>query len=548
MNGLSWRRYLLVGALATVPILVIPQSWWYTVWYDLIGLSAVAAILLGVRAHRPGRRLTWWLLAAGQLLFVVGDLLFDLHERVWETDAFPSAADGFYLAGYVPLATGLVLLIRARTPGRDRASLIDATIIATGLGLLSWVFLMKPAATDSTLTVLGRVISIAYPAADVLLLALVARLLVGAGVRNTAFQLLGGSLLVMLAGDVGFAVLAQADAFTPNTAINLTWLLAYVLFGAAALHPSMAELSKPALERPRRLTRRRLSLLTGVSLVAPVLLLGQAWGRSGIDAAAIGVGSIALFMLVVARMAGLIRQVEQQAAQLETLAQHDPLTGAANRRAWDHALPVEMDRARRAGTPLAVALLDLDRFKGFNDQYGHQAGDQLLRTATEAWRSLLRSSDLLARYGGEEFAVLMPSRPSGRPSRSSIGSGWSPRWPRRSRPGWRCGTAPRPPISSSPAPTRRCTGPSRPAATRCWPPSQLRSAGRSSRMPPRWRAWLRPTDPPGNRRRPPDQLRECRGGCAAPPRPCPGRPRRAGTVRSCSRTAATTPDRGHRRP
>jgi hypothetical protein len=130
----------------------------------------------------------------------------------------------------VPLATGLVLLIRARTPGRDRASLIDATI-ATGLGLLSWVFLMKPAATDSTLTVLGRVISIAYPAADVLLLALVARLLVGAGVRNTAFQLLGGSLLVMLAGDVGFAVLAQADAFTPNNAINLTWLLAYVLFG-----------------------------------------------------------------------------------------------------------------------------------------------------------------------------------------------------------------------------------------------------------------------------------------------------------------------------
>jgi predicted signal transduction protein with EAL and GGDEF domain len=203
----------------------------------------------------------------------------------------------------------------------------------------------------------------------------------------------------MLAGDVGFAVLAQADAFTPNNAINLTWLLAYVLFGTAALHPSMAELSQPALERPRRLTRRRLSLLTGVSLVAPVLLLGQAWGRSGIDAAAIGVGSIALFLLVVARMAGLIRQVEQQAAQLETLAQHDPLTGAANRRAWDHALPVEMDRARRAGTPLAVALLDLDHFKRFNDQYGHQAGDQLLRTATEAWRSLLRSSDLLARYG-----------------------------------------------------------------------------------------------------------------------------------------------------
>ena len=409
MQTRGWQWYLVVGTLATAPIVVIPDSWWYTAWYDLVGLSAVAAILVGVRRNRPRSRVTWWLLAVGQLLFVVGDLLFDLHERVWQTDAFPSAADGFYLAGYVPLAIGLLLLIRARTPGSDRASLIDAAIIATGLGLLSWVFLMKPAAADSTLTVVGRVISIAYPAADVLLLALLARLLVGAGVHNTAFRLLAGSLVVMLAGDVGFAVLAQADAFTPNNVINITWLLAYVLFGAAALHPSMVALSQRAVEQQRRFTRRRLSLLTGVSLVAPILLLAQAWRRSGIDAAAIGVGSIALFLLVVTRMAGLIRQVEQQATQLETLAQHDPLTGAANRRAWDRTLPVEMDRARRAGTPLAVALLDLDHFKSFNDQYGHQAGDQLLKSATAIWQSLLRPSDLLARYGGEEFAVLLPT-------------------------------------------------------------------------------------------------------------------------------------------
>jgi diguanylate cyclase (GGDEF)-like protein len=68
-----------------------------------------------------------------------------------------------------------------------------------------------------------------------------------------------------------------------------------------------------------------------------------------------------------------------------------------------------MDRAHRAGTPLAVALLDLDHFKRLNDQYGHQAGDQLLKSATAAWQSLLRSSDLLARYGGEEFAVMLPT-------------------------------------------------------------------------------------------------------------------------------------------
>jgi hypothetical protein len=146
-----------------------PRLWWYTACYDGLGLSAVAAVLIGAHRNRTHARLTWYLLAAGQLLFVVGDLLFDLHERVWQTTTLPSTADGLYLSGYVPLAIGLVLLIRARSPGKDRASLIDATIVATGLGLLSWTFLMKPAASDSALPMLGRIIAVAYPAADMLL-------------------------------------------------------------------------------------------------------------------------------------------------------------------------------------------------------------------------------------------------------------------------------------------------------------------------------------------------------------------------------------------
>jgi hypothetical protein len=79
------------------------------------------------------------------------------------------------LVSRLPGSTNVVL-VRARSPGGDVASVIDATVIATGLGLLSWVFLVKPAATDGSLTILGRVASIAYPTADVLLLALLARL------------------------------------------------------------------------------------------------------------------------------------------------------------------------------------------------------------------------------------------------------------------------------------------------------------------------------------------------------------------------------------
>ena len=94
--------------------------------------------------------------------------------------------------------------------------------------------------------------------------------------------------------------------------------------------------------------------------------------------------------------------------RLELMAHTDDLTGLINRRAWDLDVVREVARARRENTPLAVAMLDLDRFKAYNDEFGHQAGDRVLREAASAWRSVLRESDLLARYGGEEFAVAFP--------------------------------------------------------------------------------------------------------------------------------------------
>ncbi|HWI71974.1 MAG TPA: diguanylate cyclase, partial [Baekduia sp.] len=94
--------------------------------------------------------------------------------------------------------------------------------------------------------------------------------------------------------------------------------------------------------------------------------------------------------------------------QLRDLARTDPLTGLANRRLWDERLAIELARAARYERSLCVAAIDLDRFKPYNDTYGHQAGDALLREATAAWRGVLRGTDLLSRMGGDEFALLLP--------------------------------------------------------------------------------------------------------------------------------------------
>jgi diguanylate cyclase (GGDEF)-like protein len=99
---------------------------------------------------------------------------------------------------------------------------------------------------------------------------------------------------------------------------------------------------------------------------------------------------------------------EQLARQLEAAAQTDELTGLPNRRTWEQALKREVANARRFGRPLAVAVLDLDGFKRFNDEHGHQAGDVLLREAAAAWSDDVRDIDTLARWGGDEFGLLVP--------------------------------------------------------------------------------------------------------------------------------------------
>ncbi|MDX6643923.1 MAG: hypothetical protein QOD76_1885, partial [Solirubrobacteraceae bacterium] len=98
-------------------------------------------------------------------------------------------------------------------------------------------------------------------------------------------------------------------------------------------------------------------------------------------------------------------------ARLEAVARTDDLTGLANRRAWEEELPRELARAKRDDRPLCVAMVDLDRFKEFNDEHGHQAGDRLLKQLASVWREELRPTDVLARYGGEEFVLLLPNCP-----------------------------------------------------------------------------------------------------------------------------------------
>jgi diguanylate cyclase (GGDEF)-like protein len=381
--------------------------------YTAYTLVCNVVMFIAIRINRPPRAVLWYLLLAGQTLWSLGDGLYAIYENILDIEPYPSPADGLYLLGYPVLAAALVILIRSRTRTPDRSGLIDASVVATGLTLLAWTYIIRPLTEDMTMTLAERTISLAYPAGDVLLLAIAVRLFTTKGVRTISYWLLSAGLALVLVADTAYSgVFTVGGEVARSSLMDAIWLLSYLAITAAALHPSSITLSQARKGRAPRFTTARLALLAAASLLAPVVLIGQGLtDPTNIDWLAIGGGAMILFLLVVARMSGLVKQIQEQAGQLDALAHRDALTGIPNRRAWDLELSREMARARRTGSPIAVAILDLDHFKIFNDRHGHQAGDRLLCDAVAAWQSRMRAGDLLARYGGEEFGAIITGVP-----------------------------------------------------------------------------------------------------------------------------------------
>ena len=306
---------LLVGAYVVMPgRLVVLRE---VVLYPLIELLAAGAIVLGTRLYRPAGPAAWLLIAAGIVMFAVGDVVWGVYEAA-DRDPFPSVADVFYLGGYPLLGAGLVVAIRRRSA--DIRGLIDAGIVGVIAGLVWWMYFAYPARDDADLSTSETLITAAYPLADVALVTLALRLAFGSGWAALSLRLLVGGLLLMVVADVAYA----SDVFarvSDSRFTDLALLASIVLIGLAGLHPSMPALTeRPATRRsPSRL---RVVVLAAAGAVPAALLAFQALRDEPLHLVAVVIAMVLLSALVLARLVELTNTAARAAAREAALSRY----------------------------------------------------------------------------------------------------------------------------------------------------------------------------------------------------------------------------------
>ena len=406
-----WLIYLAAGGVAMIAYAFVPVGIPTGIIYELVGLSSVGAVLLGIHLHQPERRLPWQLMAAGLALWAIADGIGNWLSNVRGIDAFPTVADPIYLLGYGVVAASIVTLIGRH--GRDTAGTLDSLILTTSLAVLSWVLLARPTIATYQDSPAAAAVAVSYPIADIVLAGLLIRLVTTTGGRTRSYRLLVLALVLLIAADTASSAL-QLLTFADSQPLDYLWMASYLVWGAAALDRSMVSLSAPVELTRTRFSRRRLAALTIAVLIAPVTLGVQTALGLSPTVWAVVIFSIVAFLLVMARMSLSIEQIqaanaERTAAQAELTHQaaHDPLTGLANRAHAMRLVAGSLHRAQRSGAVIGLLFVDLDGFKQVNDTLGHQAGDEVLRAVADRMRASVRAGDVVARLGGDEFLVLL---------------------------------------------------------------------------------------------------------------------------------------------
>lgn len=389
-------------------------------------LPFLTVALLGrAWSHAQGpQRQSWMLLTLSLSGLVLGDTIWSAYQ--FSVDAggptLDSIAGAVYALAYIPLVALVVVVLRrtlGTVPALTRIRILLEIVIATiVLSSSAIAFVTAPIhrAMSHPLNAAPLLVSSLFCVLDVFVVTSLAAIALESG--NDIWRRWEGKVIVAL-GIVAVAQLVSSYAETANlyrigtlpaAGIDLMWLAAYALMAMAAIQRLTLPRDLPSVLAIRMVHRRGLRwydfAMPGVVLLLSPLALFEARYGSIPDTGFWVLAISALLVVALVMFRSVILTAENGALMTHSVI--DPLTGAYNHRYFHERLGIEVDRARRSGERLAVALLDVDDFGQVNANFGHSAGDATLRALSQVLRRHERPAETLCRLGSDEFGLIMP--------------------------------------------------------------------------------------------------------------------------------------------
>ena len=371
----------------------------------LVVLLCASGLILVRAITRRGERVAWLLIGAGVLAWSLGEVYYTLALWNLPTIPIPSAADGGYLAFPVLAFAGVCLLARNRVRGAAATLWADGLAAALAVGAASAAFVLDEVLRHASGRVLEVITNLAYPVTDLVLLGACVAVIALRGWRiDRTWGLLGAGIVVFWVADSLYLVETALGTYTPGGVFDEGWWLGLTLIALAAWQP--AGRLAPATDDSQRSWMIAVPVGFG-GLAAAILGYGclrtHPLNPGAVGLALAALGAVAVRLVITYRLSlGLLERV-----RAESLT--DPLTGLPNRRALTHALEVQSPTGEDAGDAV-LALYDLDGFKGYNDTFGHSAGDALLARLGHSLLTAIGNDGSCYRLGGDEFCVVMPGR------------------------------------------------------------------------------------------------------------------------------------------
>ncbi|HET6507540.1 MAG TPA: EAL domain-containing protein [Baekduia sp.] len=399
--GLTAGAYL----VSTVPLVRghARYVWWLDATLPMAALLLSIALVVARAAQVREERRFCVALASAIALWTAGYVAWLVQIGPGGSAPVPSVSDIGYLGFYPPAYLALGQLLRARGARIHASMWLDGVVAGLTVAAIAAAVCFDWVADATGGSVQTVAVTLAYPVADLLVLALIAGTLVLHGGRPMrSLIVFGVGLAVFAIGDALFMFQTSSGRYVTGSTVTATWPVGCAIMAfapwARARRFEMEWAGTTVVLLPALCTLCGLAIVALSRVVAiptPAFVLACV-------AIAVAVGRTVLTFREV-------RELGERRAEART----DELTGLANRR----ALTWHLERVVRGGERASLLLLDLDHFKELNDTLGHAAGDELLRRIGPRLRAVLGPSDVLARLGGDEFGIIVAGTP-GEPRRA----------------------------------------------------------------------------------------------------------------------------------